>query len=243
MIGRHDPNINNGVYQPTGTNMVFLFVNEKKEKYATPYDDRLLGEILEWDGQKSGRTDKKVIKHREEGLDLLVFYREHRHKYPDYAFLFLGTASYLEHEGSEPTHFKLLINSLRSPSAEAEEQVKTYTEGEKSKISCYKYERDPVARSAAIKIHGLDCQVCGFNFEEVYGDRGSGYIEVHHKTPLSDIAGPSETDPKTDLVILCSNCHRMIHRVRDDVLQPDELKDRVKRNNGAKGKSKQSSLT
>lgn len=59
----------------------------------------------------------------------------------------------------------------------------------------------------------LSCEVCSFDYLERYGDRGFGYIECHHRKPLCDL----EINDKTtlsDLALLCSNCHRMIHRKR-----------------------------
>ncbi len=87
------------------------------------------------------------------------------------------------------------------------------------------YERSSQNRRQAIEIHGVSCLVCGFNFEEVYGLRGKGYIEIHHNKPISSLDGKAtEFDPKTDLIPLCSNCHRMIHRRHDEVLTIEELK-------------------
>ncbi|MHC5559285.1 HNH endonuclease [Kocuria sp. U4B] len=68
------------------------------------------------------------------------------------------------------------------------------------------------------------CEVCGFDFGEVYGDRGKGYIEVHHATPLH-VTGPVTTK-LADLVLLCANCHRMIH-CGPQWLPVDELRSRV----------------
>ena len=56
----------------------------------------------------------------------------------------------------------------------------------------------------------LTCEICGFDFERVYGDRGSGYIECHHVVPLHE-AGEGRTE-LSDLALICANCHRMIHR-------------------------------
>lgn len=36
-----------------------------------------------------------------------------------------------------------------------------------------------------------------------------------------------EINPETDLVPVCANCHRMIHRRKDDVLTIEELKSIV----------------
>lgn len=57
----------------------------------------------------------------------------------------------------------------------------------------------------------LDCEVCEFDFYEAYGDLGKGFIECHHKIPLSVIEGESITSIN-DLALVCSNCHRMLHR-------------------------------
>ncbi|HBG0059928.1 TPA: HNH endonuclease [Clostridioides difficile] len=80
----------------------------------------------------------------------------------------------------------------------------------------------------AIKYHGTKCIVCGFDFEKTYGDRGKGYIEIHHIKPLSSVGEESNINPKTDLVPICSNCHRMIHRKKDNVLSIDDLKQIIK---------------
>ncbi|MFE2702289.1 HNH endonuclease [Streptomyces mirabilis] len=56
----------------------------------------------------------------------------------------------------------------------------------------------------------LNCEACGFDFEEVYGRRGDGYIECHHVVPLHE-AGEGRTKLR-DLALICANCHRMIHR-------------------------------
>lgn len=59
----------------------------------------------------------------------------------------------------------------------------------------------------------LNCEVCAFSFEAGYGERGKEYIEVHHILPLH-ASGPTVTKLE-DLALVCSNCHRMIHRSKD----------------------------
>lgn len=87
-----------------------------------------------------------------------------------------------------------------------------------------RYERDSKNRRLAIEKHGLNCYVCDFNFEAVYGERGKDFIEIHHIKPLSTLLEVMEVNPEIDLVPLCSNCHRMIHRRKEDVLSVEELK-------------------
>ncbi|NGO77254.1 HNH endonuclease [Streptomyces sp. YC504] len=74
----------------------------------------------------------------------------------------------------------------------------------------------------------LECAVCGFDFERVYGPRGAGYVEVHHVLPLH-ISGPRETK-LDDLAFLCANCHRMCHRTRSgrSWLTPEALQTEMR---------------
>lgn len=103
-------------------------------------------------------------------------------------------------------------------------------EGAKKAYLVNKYERDSKNRKKAIEIHGLNCYACGFNFEEVYGERGKEFIEIHLIKPLSTFEEAIEVNPKTDLVPLCANCHRMVHRRKDDVLSVEELKELIEKN-------------
>mgnify|MGYP003636141666 FL=1 len=69
----------------------------------------------------------------------------------------------------------------------------------------------------------LDCEVCGFDFYETYGEIGKGFIEAHHRVPLSEVDGETTTKLK-DLALVCPNCHKMLHKAID-TLSVHELKD------------------
>ncbi|WP_448222872.1 HNH endonuclease [Gordonia iterans] len=91
-------------------------------------------------------------------------------------------------------------------------------------------ERNPGLRRAKIRQSWRDrgaisCEVCGFDFEAVYGEHGAGYIHVHHRVPLH-ITDEVETD-LASLVLLCANCHAMIHR-STPWLKVDELEALIK---------------
>lgn len=73
----------------------------------------------------------------------------------------------------------------------------------------------------------LCCEACGFDFKDVYGEFGDGFCEVHHIQPLSKADGVVRTELK-DLAIVCSNCHRVIHR-SDPMLSILNLSKHVKR--------------
>lgn len=95
-----------------------------------------------------------------------------------------------------------------------------------------RYERDNSLirkiKELAIKANPmLNCEVCGFSFFEKYGELGQGFIEAHHKRPLSETKETKTT--RDDIALVCSNCHRMIHRgisQLDDnsIMTTDELK-------------------
>lgn len=55
------------------------------------------------------------------------------------------------------------------------------------------------------------CEACGFDFAVAYGDLGAGYIEAHHKVPISALDDSGKTRLE-DLAALCANCHRIVHR-------------------------------
>ena len=67
-------------------------------------------------------------------------------------------------------------------------------------------------RKQVLEIYGkLTCEVCDFDFSASYGDRGHGFIECHHTKPISTLAEGYSTHIN-DLVLVCANCHRMLHR-------------------------------
>ena len=57
----------------------------------------------------------------------------------------------------------------------------------------------------------LKCEGCDFDFAAKYGERGAGYIEAHHTTPVSQFKGTRLTKV-SELALVCANCHRMLHR-------------------------------
>lgn len=70
------------------------------------------------------------------------------------------------------------------------------------------------------------CEVCGFDYESVYGGIGKDYIEGHHIKPVSEL-GENEVTKVEDIVLVCANCHRMLHRKRPWISK-ERLKDLVK---------------
>jgi predicted HNH restriction endonuclease len=97
-----------------------------------------------------------------------------------------------------------LINGLGRRST-----VAAVDEGARREISRELALRDGAFVEAAREHYKAVCRVCGFRFGEVYGERGEGFIEVHHLKPIA--RGRRRTRLE-DVTVVCSNCHRMLHR-------------------------------
>lgn len=70
------------------------------------------------------------------------------------------------------------------------------------------------AKAQAMKQYGrLVCAVCSFDFLKRYGEVGANIIDVHHTKPVHSMQ-PGEKTKVADLVLLCSNCHRVVHSKR-----------------------------
>lgn len=70
------------------------------------------------------------------------------------------------------------------------------------------------------------CEVCDFDFFEVYGELGEDFAECHHRVPISEMSTPRKTKLE-DLSVVCSNCHRVVHRSKP-MLSIEQLRDVVR---------------
>ncbi|WP_138418228.1 HNH endonuclease [Aquibacillus sediminis] len=186
--------------------------------------------ILDTNGNTNGRNSANILYYLGmkadyrgifKGLKLSTVIKILEHKGQDYAYAVNLLKFLVEAE---------IVQTVKSDiEAEMQEEGKAI-EGNIKYYYGKRYERDCKNRMLAIKKHGLNCYVCGFNFEEKYGKYGKDFIEVHHIKPLSTLEKAVEINPETDLVPLCANCHRMIHRRKDYILNVDELSEVVKEN-------------
>lgn len=120
-------------------------------------------------------------------------------------------------------HLTLIINSAAGTTTIGEEKKAPLLEGSIKNVVVNAHERNNNARILCIVHYGAKCSVCKFDFGEVYGDLGDGFIHVHHVVPLSQITETYEVDPVKDLRPVCPNCHAMLHQ-GDIVLLVDELR-------------------
>lgn len=165
------------------------------------------------------------------GSTRLFWYQDLSHLFNKVCDLDQGVLPCLRFERIERNLFNVSFIDIKDIGNEANDNFEsevydTAGNAEGRRLARYttKYERNSRNRLNAIKIHGTKCKACGFDFEKVYGAYGKNFIEVHHIKPLYDLEQEEIIDPKTDLVCLCSNCHRMIHRKRDSILTIEQLK-------------------
>ena len=109
-----------------------------------------------------------------------------------------------------------LIDAGTIPTLPDIDQSQSILEGNPRLVAHLRRERNSAIikakKDATLRATGkLCCEACGFDFKKVYGEFGDGFCEVHHLQPLSKADGVVKTE-LGDLAIVCSNCHRIIHR-------------------------------
>ncbi len=93
-----------------------------------------------------------------------------------------------------------------------------FPEGNLKQRTHFARERNPQivaeAKRRFKKTHGhLFCEACDFDYHATYGSAGEDFIEVHHLKPVSEMRH-GETTRLEDVALVCSNCHRVLHRRR-----------------------------
>ena len=191
----------------------------KKSKAITELAKNLnrLSLLLGFSGSKDLRTPDSVY------MKLCNFLRFD----PDYKGTGLQAGSKLEKEiWDEFAHDQkrlhaassLILSEIAEGKSLQVDDDDEFPEGKVVTVTHKRKERNPAVtrkkKQAVLKATGkLACEVCGFDFEEAYGEIGKGFAECHHRKPLSELT-TSKTTRLKDLAIVCANCHRMLHRAR-----------------------------
>jgi 5-methylcytosine-specific restriction endonuclease McrA len=104
-----------------------------------------------------------------------------------------------------------VIESDMASSLDVDIHSYTAIEGQRRLISHLQRERNQtLVRKKKAQAVSLDCEICGFSFRRIYGSFAGDYCEVHHLLPLAEVENTTQTRME-DLVILCANCHRVVH--------------------------------
>jgi 5-methylcytosine-specific restriction endonuclease McrA len=85
-------------------------------------------------------------------------------------------------------------------------------------------ERDWRAALRCKERDDFKCQVCTLCFKDWYGEE---FAEAHHKVPLSKMKCP-RVAKADDLITVCANCHRMLHRMDGEADNVEKLREILK---------------
>jgi len=121
-----------------------------------------------------------------------------------------------------------ILENLQEIFVQEEEDELSFPEGKEIyRLHRTKERSKTVVELAKRRLLNLDknlrCEICSFSFYERYGEIGQGFIEAHHIKPLSELTQETETQIN-DIALVCSNCHRILHRKRP-WLTPLELRE------------------
>jgi 5-methylcytosine-specific restriction protein A len=195
------------------------------------YANSLEGDRLAWCGKtgaKLGHSSIQTLLELGRRGQVYVFYRIQRRG----PFIYQGLGRPVDIKDEVPVRIVWAFDTPGElhPERPPEEvgPAEAYVEGAVTKVLVNSYERNLAARRACIDHWGTKCQVCGFDFEEVYGEIGRGFIHVHHIRSLAEIGASYVVDPVLDLRPVCPNCHAMLHREKPP-LEIDLLRLRLLR--------------
>ena len=99
-----------GVVTPRESNIIILFVTEIKQAFQEQYNDKLNGNILEWEGPTDHFAEQRIIDSTVSNDEIHVFHRIKHHT----DFTYLGKTEPIEVEvnTNEPSKFKFKIEEF-----------------------------------------------------------------------------------------------------------------------------------
>lgn len=167
--------------------------------------------------------NSSVLSSRRENYPIHVFVREKK----DLPFEYEGQFRYEQIVADEADRYFVLTRTFKDhieneplSSFGYDGDQDTVTEGRAVVRQHVRRERDPrLIRRAIAKTKAINgkivCEVCQFDFEQRYGERGSNFIEGHHIVPVSELDALGGETRIEDIALVCANCHRMIHHKRE----------------------------
>lgn len=172
------------------------------------FNNKIFDAEYRYEGQKDEKIELQSIRFRKDLKE------EYLQLFPD------ANGSFSIVSGFDLNHFifDIITNKVDELKMVEEDidDIEEYPEGRESYKTHRVLERNPKvikkAKKEFLKKNGfLYCEICKFRFDLKYGKRGIGFIEGHHRKMVSEMK-PGENTRIEDIVMLCSNCHHMIHR-------------------------------
>jgi hypothetical protein len=139
----------------------------------------------------------------------LVRWEKGRRIAPDYirSYVLCETPLFLRRE-AESRHSWPYTAAVEDEVREGRVFLRTHEGRERAPALVRQLKEDHKARNDG----HLPCQVCGFDFLGVYGDVGAGFAEAHHIVPLAQAPTRGRPASTKDFIVVCANCHRMLHQ-------------------------------
>jgi hypothetical protein len=82
-----------GVVTPRNDNKIVLFVTQRKQTSAEQYSDRLIGDILEWEGPNDHFAEDRMVAAKSSGEEIHLFLRDWHHS----EFVYSGRIEVVKH--------------------------------------------------------------------------------------------------------------------------------------------------
>ncbi|MBL8875402.1 MAG: HNH endonuclease [Phycisphaerae bacterium] len=180
-----------------------------------------------------GRGKTLALKERLPGreFNVPILERHRKHTYLGFYDSGAGPKHLIEKRFSQTAaaFFESVARTLPQARPEDDSQ-ETYPQIENRKrvVSHLRRERSRLLASVCKERDKYTCQVCGLLFEDVYGEIGREFAEAHHRVALSSLQEGVMTKPE-DLVTVCANCHRMLHRMEGKAGDVERLKAIVRK--------------
>lgn len=195
-------------------------------------------ETVVWFGKPQSHSGQRTFQKLLAGELTPHFFARWKNTNPK--FTYLGEGKIISFEdgvtvGDGKSAIRMSIGLNATPSTIGNEGVSSLDDvqlpsfAKRTTVLVNRYERDPQKRRECVEHFGYRCQICNFDFHEVYAELGADFIHVHHLEPLAEVGGEHDIDPTVDLIPVCPNCHAILHRVTP-ALKPDELKRLIKQN-------------
>ncbi len=105
-------------------------------------------------------------------------------------------------------------------------------EGALTEQTRYVRGRSRALRDKVLAASDGTCQACGVNYWQMFGGDGSRVLQVHHKRQLSVTDAPRLTK-SSDLIVLCANCHCLIHMDPRKALTLEALRQFLRKGRGS----------
>lgn len=96
-----------GVVTPQRDNKIILFVTEEKQPSAEQYEDKLSGNVLEWDGPTDHFAEDRMANADSSGEEIHLFHRKRHHT----DFTYCGRLKVMAHtrRSGRPSHFTFQV--------------------------------------------------------------------------------------------------------------------------------------